>query len=301
MRNMYGFEQARDVYGFEKRADAEADLGEAAGLHGFRGPGYSDDPGTPVQMSMVDPGLGYRFGRALGHGALGSVVGGLGGKMIGDHWGRGALGDTIGTYLGGTLGAVNGWANAPKQLMLSPQAQQAQGGGPDVVDADALMSQMPPEMAAQMAEGLRTGQGGVNNPPKQASDVYGFSKEALTSPGLLGQMSGALRSMGRAGGVAAQRASNMYNAQRRFMNGAMGQSMEGGAARPVIEAARAGMGSLMKTQAGKRLIGAGAGLAGLGTAGAGALAYGALKDHNDAAGAPVNPVGVVRQNAGLPL
>ena len=293
MRNMYGFEQARDVYGFEKRADAEADLGEAAGLHGFRGPGYSDDPGTPVQMSMVDPGLGYRFGRALGHGALGSVLGSLGGKMIGDHWGRGALGDTIGTYLGGTLGAVNGWANAPKQLMLSPQAQQAQGGGPDVVDANALMSQMSPEMAAQMAEGLRTGQGGVNNPPKEASDVYGFSKEALTSPGLLGQMSGALRSMGRAGGVAAQRAGNMYGAQREYIGSGVGKSM--------LEAGRTGVETLMKSQAGRRVIGTGAGLAGLGTAGAGALAYGALKDHNDAIRAPVNPVGVARQNAGLPL
>lgn len=221
----------KNIYGFEKRADEQQDLARAASNYGFRGPEYSGTPGTPVQMSMVDPGTGARAGRAAVMGTLGGVLGGVlgdaGGRYLGGKAGNPGLGATIGAALGTGVGAgaggAQGWYNAPPQLMLSPQ-----------------------------------------EPPKQASFVdYGFSKEALAAPGLLGQMSSAVSRMGRATGIAGQRAGNAFQA---------GQGV--GALR---DAGTAGFNSLMKSQAGRRVAGTGLGLGAAGTLAAGSAAYGATQ------------------------
>lgn len=228
----------KDIYGFEKKANPEDDANEVAGIHGFRGPSYTDAQGVPVDLSIVDPSLGTRAYRGLGGGVLGGVVGNVAGGALGRRLGYEHFGRDAGMFLGGAMGAGLGAATAPKQLMMRPS---------------------PEEQAQTTPDDL----------PKTASvDVYGFSKEALAAPGLLGQMSGALRGMGRAGSVAAQRAGNMYGAEREYLNSGVGKSM--------LEAGRTGVGSLLRSQAGRRVLGIGAGLAGAGAVGTGVAGYNAL-------------------------
>lgn len=212
MKNEYGFECGRNVYGFEKKA--WSDLDDAAYYHGFRGPSASDDPGTPVNMSLVSPSLGSRMANGIG----GGIIGGLGGAVAGGMLGSvaGPVGTAIGAGVGGLSGSLglgyHAYQNAPKELILRhPQTTQ------------------PTE------------------PPKTAADVYGFtSKEALAAPGLLGQMGSALGRMGKATSIAGQRAGNAFQA---------GQGL--GA---VADAGKAGYNSLMKSRAGQRVLGTGAGL-----------------------------------------
>lgn len=367
----------KDIYGFEKVSD---DVGRVANNYGFRGPGYSEQQGDPMQLSMVDPGMGVRAGRAAGHGLGGAILGGALGGYAGDRLGGSAMGDAgmrAGQYIGGALGAANGWFNAPKQLMLSPQQQaQAQGqpqGQPQAQTAGDEVEMDPTEQVgvtegkrashdvfgfSKEASGLsdhvgdtmedktpwvgalpfgssyvgyrrgsESGRGlegtargflggtlgsAIGTPldplalatkaygthlatrgmlpqvmaqeaaDKQASyDVFGFSKEAFGAPGLLSQMGSAASRMGRAAGIAGQRAGNAFQAERSMAKLTGGQLPNAGLGQSLVSAGQAGYGSLMKSQAGRRVFGTGLGLAGAGTVAAGASMIG---------GKPAQPV-----------
>lgn len=263
----YGFKKvaAHDVYGFEKRA--WGDLDEAAYFHGFNGPSYSDDPGTPVNMSLINPSEGSR----VGHGIGGGMLGGLGGAGLGGMMGApfGSTGALVGMGIGGVAGALgggyHGYHNAPKELIMRHGASP---GAP---------AQAQPQQGAPPAE-----------PPKTAQyDIYGFStKEALAAPGLLGQMGSAISRMGKATGIATQRAGNAFQAERNMSKLTGGQLPNSGFGRSLLSAGQAGAESLMKSQAGRRVIGTGVGLGAAGTLAAGTAAYNATQ--------PKTPVALAR-------
>ena len=266
MKDIYGFNHGRDAYGFEKRAWGDLDdLDDAAYFHGFNGPSYSDDPGTPVNMSLINPSEGSR----VGHGIGGGILGGLGGAGLGMAAGTpfGPTGVLVGAGIGGVAGAlgggVHGYNNAPKELIL-------RHGAAPVAPAPAAPAE----------------------PPKMASyDVYGFAtKEALAAPGLLGQMGSAVSRMGKATSIAAQRAGNAFQAERGMSKLTGGQLPNSGLGRSLVSAGQAGVNSLMKSQAGRRVIGTGAGLGAAGTL----AAYSGLKSHNDTNNAPY-PAPAARQ------
>ena len=209
--------------------------------HGFNGPSYSDDPGTPVNMSLINPSAGSR----VGHGIYGGILGGLGGAGLGmaagSAFGGSGVGAAVGGLGGAILGGLHGYRNAPKELILRHGAA--------------------PAAPAASAE-----------PPKMASnDVYGFAtKEAgLAAPGLLGQMSSAVRRMGKATSIAAQRAGNAFQAERGVSKLTGSQLPNSGLGRSLVSAGQAGVDSLMKSQAGRRVIGTGLGLGAAGTFAAG--------------------------------
>ena len=240
MKDIYGFDHGRDAYGFEKRAWDDLDNAAYFG-HGFNGPSYSDDPGTPVNMSLINPSAGSR----VGHGIYGGILGGLGGAGLGmaagSAFGGSGVGAAVGGLGGAILGGLHGYRNAPKELILRHGAA--------------------PAAPAASAE-----------PPKMASnDVYGFAtKEAgLAAPGLLGQMSSAVRRMGKATNIAAQRAGNAFQAERSMSKLTGSQLPYSGLGRSLVSAGQAGVDSLMKSQAGRRVIGTGLGLGAAGTFAAG--------------------------------
>lgn len=251
--DLYGFKEqtSYDLYGFEKRA--WGDLDEAAYYHGFAGPSHSDNPGTPVNMSMIDPTKGSR----VGHGVGGALLGGLGGAGVGmaagSAFGGSGVGAAVGGLGGAILGGLHGYQNAPKELILrhagSPVAPQG----------------APPQQPIEA--------------PKTAEyDVYGFStKEALAAPGLLGQMGSAISRMGKATGIATQRAGNAFQAERNMSKLTGGQLPNSGFGRSLLSAGQAGAESLMKSQAGRRVIGTGVGLGAAGTLAAGNAAYNATQ------------------------
>ena len=170
--------------------------------------------------------------------------------MIGAPFGpTGALvGAGIGGVAGALGGGVHGYNNAPKELILRHGAA--------------------PAAPAASAE-----------PPKTAShDVYGFAtKEALAAPGLLGQMSPAGRRLGKATSIAAPRAGNAFQAERGMSKLTGGQLPNSGLGRSLVSAGQAGVDSLMKSQAGRRVIGTGVGLGAAGTLAAGNAAYNATQ------------------------
>lgn len=256
--DLYGFKEqtSYDLYGFEKRA--WGDLDDAAYFHGFNGPSYSDDPGTPVNMSLINPSEGSR----VGHGIGGGMLGGLGGAGLGGMMGApfGSTGALVGMGIGGVAGALgggyHGYHNAPKELIMRHGASP---GAP---------AQAQPQQGAPPAE-----------PPKTAQyDIYGFAtKEALAAPGLLGQMSSAVSRMGKATSIAAQRAGNAFQAERGMSKLTGGQLPNSGLGRSLVSAGQAGVDSLMKSQAGRRVIGTGVGLGAAGTLAAGNAAYNATQ------------------------
>lgn len=421
VRDAYGFEHAvpRDVYGFQKRAWGEMD--DVAYQQGFHGPSYSNDPGTPVEMAMVNPSTGERAVNGVAGGAIGGMLGALGGGGIGRSLSpRGTLpGMALGGLAGAAAGGYAAYKNTPKQLMLRPW-QQAQV---PTVDPKDLAAHMTPEQQAQMAEGIRTGHGGIDNRPKQAavtddqmsatsilpfgSSYMGYQRGKMTGnggeglargfaggmlgggggaalgrvlgpagaglgalagtvagthyatrgmlpsvqaaqqaakdykllnsvgtgartfghelagsqdgrralgamagvagAGMLGagaagynamrgggqpqqpKVAGVLGRMGKVLNVAGQRAGNMYNVEREMFGSGVGNAL--------VQGARTGVGSMMNSQTGRGMLGAGAGLAGAGVLGAGAAGYNALKTRNDQVNAPM-PATVARQALG---
>lgn len=248
MRDIFGFDHGRDEYGFEKRA--WGDLDDAAYFHGFNGPSYSDDPGTPVNMSLIDPSKGSRVGHGIGGGVLGGLGGAGLGMAAGAAFGRSGVGAAVGGLGGAILGGLHGYHNAPKKLILRHGAQP---GAP----APA----------------------GPVEPPKTAShDVFGFAvKEALAAPGLLSQMGSAVSRMGKATSIAAQRAGNAFQAERGMSKLTGGQLPNSGLGRSLLSAGQAGVDSLLKSQAGRRVMGAGVGIGAAGTLAAGNAAYNATQ------------------------
>jgi len=254
MKDIYGFDHGRDAYGFEKRA--WGDLDDAAYFHGFNGPSYSDDPGTPVNMSLINPSEGSRVGHGIGGGILGGLGGAGLGMAAGSAFGGSGVGAAVGGLGGAILGGLHGYHNAPKELIMRHGASP---GAP---------AQAQPQQGAPPAE-----------PPKTAQyDIYGFStKEALAAPGLLGQMGSAVSRMGKATSIAAQRAGNAFQAERGMSKLTGGQLPNSGLGRSLVSAGQAGVDSLMKSQAGRRVIGTGVGLGAAGTLAAGNAAYNATQ------------------------
>ena len=239
MKDIYGFDHGRDAYGFEKNSAVTDDQISAV-------------PILPFGSSYV----GYQRGALTGNGGEGLL--------------RGFAGGTVGSTVGGALGSVAGLPGALVGGMAGNLlgTHYATRGMIPSVQQNGLSS-VPQASAQPLPE----------QPPKTASyDVYGFAtKEALAAPGLLGQMSSAVSRMGKATSIAAQRAGNAFQAERGMSKLTGGQLPNSGLGRSLVSAGQAGVDSLMKSQAGRRVIGTGVGLGAAGTLAAGNAAYNATQ------------------------
>jgi len=235
--------------------------------------------------------------RTLGHAAMGTAGGALIGGATADpeHRVRGALqGGAIGGLAAGGISHLSGGelARAGEQA-ASAQAQSAldlaQAQTRHRNDLNSILNNQHMEgrpaaeqlMNAKLIAMQRLPKLGFDTYgfTKQASyDLYGFStKEALAAPGLLGQMGSAISRMGKATGIAAQRAGNAFQAERNMSKLTGGQLPNAGLGRSMLSAGQAGAESLMKSQAGRRVIGTGIGLGAAGTLAAGTAAYNATQ------------------------